>query len=71
MFVIKILRLSRIQAAKDVISEGFINTKDTNKKDSKLNLDSKNETKSTCTIEEQHHHLLRCLEKTTVIIILF
>ena len=52
---------------KDAISDGFINSKNT-KNDSKISLDSKNETKSSCTIEEQHHHLLTCLEKTTVLL---
>ena len=56
------MRLSRIQAAKDAISNAFIASK--KRKTSKA--DSPKESKASSSTEDQHHHLLACLEKATV-----
>jgi hypothetical protein len=58
------MRLSRIQAAKDAISNAFIASK---KRNSKPESPHK-ELKSSSSTEDHHHHLLACLEKATVYI---
>ena len=57
------MRLSRIQAAKDAISNAFIASK---KRNSKPESPYKESPKASSSTEDQHHHLLACLEKATV-----
>ncbi len=56
-------RLSRIQAAKDALNTAFIKSKSAEHKIKSQKIEKKSSNEAA---EQQYHHLLYCLEKTTV-----
>ena len=60
-------RLLRIKMAKNAVSNAFIIAKKKREEQNQMGLQKmQSESKTDNTFEEQHHHLLSCLEHATV-----
>jgi hypothetical protein len=59
-------RLARIKSAKNAVSNAFIAAKKTKEEISTMAVQKSTQDKIENIFEEQHHHLLSCLEHATV-----